>query len=217
MRVQVSLRVPIYSSIAQLASAFGSYPKGHWFEPNWSYQKGDNMNVIFLDIDGVVNTLIIDTKPFKTDRGQISRDGFYYKLNMPDDGEVSNRQAVMWLNKLCKETNAKIVITSTWRFGDNGLEKTKKALYNSGLLKEIEIIGETPRKYNYNNIRGYEIEEYLNQHPEIDNYVIIDDDLDMLTKQMNNFVVTDTNIGMTYNTYVRAKEILNVGSTCDKD
>lgn len=96
-------------------------------------------------------------------------------------------------------------------------KKLKKALYNSGLLKEIEIIGETPRKYNYNNIRGYEIEEYLNQHPEIDNYVIIDDDLDMLTKQMNNFVVTDTNIGMTYNTYVRAKEILNVGSTCDKD
>lgn len=173
--------------------------------------------VVFLDIDGVVNTLIIDTKPFKTDRGQISRDGFYYKLNMPDDGEVSNRQAVMWLNKLCKETNAKIVITSTWRFGNGGLEKTKKALYNSGLLKEIEIIGETPRKYNYNNIRGYEIEEYLNQHPEIDNYVIIDDDLDILTKQMNNFVATDTNIGMTYNTYVRAKEILNVGSTCDKD
>ena len=173
--------------------------------------------VVFLDIDGVVNTLIIDTKPFKTERGQVSRDGFYYKLNMPDDGEVSNRQAVMWLNKLCKETNAKIVITSTWRFGDNGLEKTKKALYNSGLLKEIKIIGKTPRKYNYNNIRGYEIEEYLNQHQEIDNYVIIDDDLDMLTKQMNNFVVTDTNIGMTYNTYVRAKEILNVGSTCDKE
>ena len=62
-----------------------------------------------------------------------------------------------------------------------------------------------------------EIEEYLNQHPEIDNYVIIDDDLDMLTKQMNNFVVTDTNIGMTYNTYVRAKEILNTESTYDKD
>lgn len=83
--------------------------------------------VVFLDIDGVVNTLIIDTKPFETDRGQISRDGFYYKLNMPDDGEVSNRQAVMWLNKLCKETNAKIVITSTWRFGNDGLEKTKKS------------------------------------------------------------------------------------------
>ena len=217
VEVQVLSRAPIYSSIAQLASAFGSYSKGHWFESNWSYQKGDNMNVIFLDIDGVVNTLMIDIKPFETDRGQISRDGFYYKLNMPDDEEVSNRQAVMWLNKLCKETNAKIVITSTWRLGDNGLKKTKKALYNSGLLKEIEIIGGTPRKYNYNNIRGYEIEEYLNQHPEIDNYVIIDDDLDMLTKQMNNFVVTDTNIGMTYNTYIRAKEILNVGSTCDKD
>lgn len=189
MEVQVLSRAPIYSS------------------------KGDNMNVIFLDIDGVVNTLMIDIKPFNTQKGQISRDGFYYKLNMPNDEEVSNRQAVMWLNKLCKETNAKIVITSTWRLGNNGLDKTKKALYNSGLLKEIKIIGETPRKYNYNNIRGYEIDEYLKCHPEIDNYVIIDDDLDMLPEQMSNFVVTDTNIGITYNTYIRALEILNAGST----
>ena len=98
------------------------------------------MNIIFLDIDGVVNTLIIDTKPFDTQRGQITRDGFYYKLNMPDDLEVSNRQAVMWLNKLCKDTDAKIVITSTWRMGINGLKDTEQALRNSGLLDEIEII-----------------------------------------------------------------------------
>ena len=36
--------------------------------------------LIFLDIDGVVNTLQISTKPFDTNRGQISRDGFYYEL-----------------------------------------------------------------------------------------------------------------------------------------
>ena len=144
------------------------------------------MNVIFLDIDGVVNTLMIDVKPFDTKRGQITRDGFYYKINTPNDLEVSNRQAVMWLNKLCKETNAKIVITSTWRFGQDGLENTKKALYNSGLLREIEIIGGTSRKYNYTNIRGYEIADYIDSHPEIEKYVIIDDDIDMLPKQMNN-------------------------------
>lgn len=178
----------------------------------------DSQNkVVFLDIDGVVNTLMIDTKPFKTDRGQISRDGFYYKLNMPEDEEVSNRQAVMWLNKLCKETDAKIVITSTWRMGKGGLTKTEKALRNSGLLDSIEILGATAIGNSYFNIRGYEIDDYLNKHQEIKRYVIIDDDFDMLPNQINNLVTTDTNIGITYNTYVRAKEILNTGSTCDKD
>lgn len=165
--------------------------------------------VVFLDIDGVVNTLIIDTKPFKTDRGQISRDGFYYKLNMPDDGEVSNRQAIMWLNKLCKETGAKIVITSTWRFGNDGLEKTKKALYNSGLLDNIEIIGGTPIAKNvFNQIRGKEIQQYLNNNQEIKNYVIIDDDSDMLPSQKEHLVQTDNYIGFTYNDYIEAKRIL---------
>lgn len=166
------------------------------------------MKVVFLDIDGVVNTLMINTKPFNTSRGQISRDGFYYKLNTPNDLEVSNIQAVMWLNKLCKETNAKIVITSTWRMGKDGLKNTEKALRNSGLLPEIEILGGTPIKYSIYNIRGNEIEEYLNNHRDIDKYVIIDDDLDMLPKQINNLVVTDTNVGITYRTYIRALEIL---------
>ena len=61
------------------------------------------------------------------------------------------------------------------------------------------------------------IDDYLNKHQEIKRYVIIDDDFDMLPNQINNLVTTDTNIGITYNTYVRAKEILNTGSTCDKD
>ena len=167
------------------------------------------MNVVFLDIDGVVNTLIIDTKPFDTQRGQITRDGFYYKLNMPDDLEVSNRQAVMWLNKLCKETNAKIVITSTWRMGLNGLRDTEQALRNSGLLNDIEVIGETPIAKNvFNQIRGEEIQQYLNDNQEIKNYVIIDDDSDMLPSQKEHLVQTDNYIGFTYNDYIEAKKIL---------
>lgn len=70
-------------------------------------------NLIFLDIDGVVNTLMISTKPFDTNRGQISRDGFYYELCNSSDKRVSNTQAVMWLNKLCKIVDAEIVISST--------------------------------------------------------------------------------------------------------
>lgn len=41
--------------------------------------------------------------------------------------------------------------------------------------------------------RGYEIEEWLNKHPEVENYVILDDDDDMLDSQLNNFVRTSGN------------------------
>lgn len=165
-------------------------------------------NIVFLDIDGVLNTLMIDTKPFESS-GQISRDGFYYELCFPEDKRVSNRQAVMWLNKLCKETNAKIVISSTWRMGINGFKLTKEALRNTGLLEEIEIIGQTEILNQYDfNIRGREIENYLDNHPEINRYVILDDDNDMLPNQINHLVQTDTDYGFGYKDYLKAKQIL---------
>lgn len=168
------------------------------------------MNIVFLDIDGVVNTLMIDTEPFKLRRDNIKREGFYYKLNMPGDMEVSNRQAIMWLNKLCKETNAKIVITSTWRMGENGFENTKSALYNSGLMVDIEVIDATPILKNPSDmkIRGHEIQMWLDNHKDILNYVILDDDSDMLEEQLNHLVIVNTHYGFGLPDYLKALEML---------
>lgn len=175
------------------------------------------MNIIFLDIDGVLNTLQISDKPFESNFGQVSRDGYYYQYCMPEDLEVSNKQSVMWLNKLCEETNSKIVITSTWRMGVNGLRCTKKALYNSGLHKDIDILGFTPIIHNATfNIRGNEIKMYLNDNPEISNYVILDDDKDMLPEQMFHLVKVNSDYGFGFPDYIKAKEIL-AGSTCDAE
>ena len=172
-------------------------------------KKEYKMKIIFLDIDGVLNTLMVDTEPFSSSRGQILRDKFYYKLNMPNDLEVSNRQAVMWLNKLCIETNAKIVITSTWRMGVDGLENTKKALYNSGLIKDVEIIDATPilQEPKDMNIRGHEIQMWLDKHQNIDNYVILDDDVDMLENQLNHLVQVNTYYGFGFPDYEKAIKI----------
>jgi hypothetical protein len=41
--------------------------------------------------------------------------------------------------------------------------------------------------------RGHEIELWLKMHPEVSNYVIIDDDNDMLDNQRANFVRTANN------------------------
>lgn len=160
-------------------------------------------NVIFLDIDGVVNTLMIDTVPFKNN--DVNHNGFYYDLCMPDDLRVSNRQAIMWINRLCKETHSDIVISSTWRL--HGLENIELSLRNSGLLKEINIIGMTPIINNY-HIRGDEIRLYLCEHKEIDNFIIIDDDSDM-GEYTDRLVKTNTYVGFTYNDYVKALHLLN--------
>lgn len=73
------------------------------------------MKIIFLDYDGVVNTLWFDDI-----NGEPN-------FNFPSDDKVNNTQAIAWLNKLCKETGAKIVVTSTWRMSEN----YKECLYNA--------------------------------------------------------------------------------------
>lgn len=164
--------------------------------------------IIFLDIDGVVNTLQISTKPFDTNRGQISRDGFYYELCNSSDKRVSNIQAVMWLNKLCVVTGAKIVISSTWRYGST-LEEIKECLVNSGLLPEINLIGFTPDlRGNINFCRGDEINQYLRenfcQNDKV-SFVILDDDCDM-GDLIDHLIQCDVNTGFGFNEYSDALE-----------
>ena len=160
-------------------------------------------NIVFLDIDGVVNTLQISDKPFDTSRGGIERNGFYFLLCHEGDEQVSNKQAIMWLNKLCLETKSKIVISSTWRF--SGLENCKKALYNSGLDKRIEIIDIT--SIDYARLRGIEIKNWLKYHKDIKNYVILDDDNDM-GDLSDHLVLCNNHYGFNYPEYISAIDIL---------
>lgn len=60
--------------------------------------------------------------------------------------------------------------------------------------------------------RGYEIQEYLDNHSNITNYVIIDDNSDMLESQMKNFLQTDLKTGLTKNDYPKIKKILHICS-----
>lgn len=164
------------------------------------------IKIIFLDFDGVINTLQIDNVPFDTVTGKINHNGFFFNIYSPNDMKVSNRQAIMWLNKLCLETDAQIVIISTWRFDyDNAVA----ALYNSGLDKNIKIIGKTP--YISLENRGLEINTFIEnnlKNQEI-KYVILDDDQDVSLEQKRHLVLCNTYNGFGFNEYNRAKNILN--------
>ena len=56
------------------------------------------MKIIFLDYDGVVNNLV-----FQDINGEPN-------FNFPKLEQVNDKQAVAWLNKICREFDAKIVV-----------------------------------------------------------------------------------------------------------
>lgn len=57
--------------------------------------------------------------------------------------------------------------------------------------------------------RGVEIAEYLTEHSDITNYVILDDDSDMLLEQKDHFIQTDSYLGINEDDVEQAIKILN--------
>lgn len=145
------------------------------------------MKVIFLDVDGVLN---------------MHKSGGFYTLN---------KARLRLLEKIVKDTDAQIVVSSTWRNSPSHMKKLSHSLGYRGM----KITGVTDRlgvsKNGERYYRGHEIQKYLDEHPEIEQYVILDDDSDMLDSQLRNFIQTDGNIGLTETLAYRATFILNNG------
>lgn len=140
--------------------------------------------VIFLDIDGVLNTPS-DLKNAHT-------------LLFIDSTKVER------LNRIISATDARLVLSSTWRRFDYCVEYLKQ---------HMELVGQTPVGVkeqwsgNYTR-RGKEIQAWLDTFP-IKKYIILDDDGDMLEHQLPFFIQTDTYVGLTDDHVDRAIEILN--------
>jgi hypothetical protein len=160
------------------------------------------MKIIFLDIDGVLNC----EEAYKS--GLHCRYVHWFKPDYETEHDYHQSfypKSKKLLNKLIDKTGAKIVISSTWRH--SGLEWMREVWSQEEMSGEI--IGITP---HLNLIRGYtvprgcEIEYWLDEHDfrhinwskerqqeyidksGIENYIIIDDDSDMLYGQRNHFV-----------------------------
>lgn len=146
--------------------------------------------VVFLDYDGVVNTSMWNEKGTKC------------AYNFPNDGKVNNFQAVQWLSEFCKRCKYDIVVSSSWRSKPN----YKECLINGGLREGIEILGKTPNTHGMQT-RGSEIKAYLDEHPEIKYYVILDDEDDMLPEQQDHFIQTDLHTGFGYHEFRKCVEL----------
>lgn len=152
-----------------------------------------NKKVIFLDIDGVLN----NSKHLIGLMRLLGKNQYLSIMHEVQELPFDYRSCEL-INKLVKETNSEIILSSTWRLNPNHKEIIKK-------YADIDINNITPR---LSTIRGIEIKDYLDKHKEIVNYVIIDDDSDMLPEQMNNFVKVDSEVGFGVVEYNKCLEIL---------
>jgi methionine--tRNA ligase beta chain len=135
------------------------------------------MKTIFLDIDGVLNVDYADRDQF----GHIFRDEY-----------VQN------LKEIIEKTGAKIVISSTWK--DKGIERMLSLWKERNLPGEIidvtpdcvDVCEATNIVYYDQVKRGHEIKLWLDRHPEVTQYVILDDIQDFLDEQQDYFVNCST-------------------------
>ena len=162
--------------------------------------------IIFLDIDGVLNTKEWHSKMTK----DIPKDEYGYAF---DPVAVAN------LAHIIDETDADIVISSSWKFyGVAKLKHMWKIRNLPGTILDITpntvsdemLLNANLEEFQLGVCRGNEIKEWLSKHKgEVSNYVIIDDFDDLLPEQEDHTVLTDSLIGITEFDAMKAIRILN--------
>jgi hypothetical protein len=143
--------------------------------------------VLFLDIDGVLNSR----------RSVIATGAF------PHCFDDNNKKRFDWIavgliRELCEKEGASIVLSSSWRHGRNAVHECANGL-------DLPIFDKTP---DLPGVRGEEIQDWLNRHPEVIHYAIVDDNSDMLESQADHFVQTSEEDGLLFGDFVALGRIL---------
>jgi hypothetical protein len=114
--------------------------------------------ILFLDCDGVVNR----GSSFDPTNKEYQR----------SDGYVVERELVARVKQIVADTGCEIVLSSSWRLGSAGRE---------AIQKHVKLVDVTPSHSDY--IRGYEVDQWLRMHPDVEQYAILDDNSDFYGEQ----------------------------------
>ena len=142
------------------------------------------MKVVFLDIDGVLNDTVT-TKDLMND--------------------LPKKDHLDCLKTIIDVTGAKIVLSSTWRLLSSTRSTVKSALRTVGL----EFIDKTKELRD----KASEIQDWLGRHPEVEQFVILDDE-EISGKFPNNLVQTTFYHGLLPEHSEKAIKILNSQKKC---
>lgn len=132
------------------------------------------MNILFLDIDGVLNDSYTWQNKIRTPNGYTGIDDKYVEL----------------LSKVVKKYGFNLVLSSDWRYDADECDYAYMVdkLRNFGL----EIMSQTPRISAH--LRAREIKEWLNVHKDVEKYIILDDnyfDFEDVDETKYNMIITN--------------------------
>ncbi len=130
-------------------------------------------------MDGVVNSEVCQKRGL-------------FKTDFPVDAYMA-----FLVGKIQLDTDCKVVLSSSWRHHPESVEQINKQL-----VPLLDITGSEPydrsRPDGIDNCqRGREIKAWLDKHPEVEKYAILDDENDMLSEQQENFFRTSWKTGIT--------------------
>lgn len=154
------------------------------------------IKIIFLDVDGVLNC-------------ESTKERFHGYIGV-------EQSKISLLKEIVEATNAKIVLSSTWRLdmlwhkqGRSVKLDTYNYLVDELAKQGIAIFDITP--HHKDSWRGREIQEWLNTTTEeIDGYVVIDDDTyDIAKEHRGHLLTTSWKYGLKPNAVKIAIDILN--------
>lgn len=148
---------------------------------------------VFLDIDGVLNHECYYRRITEIDPD--------FDFDKPHDFDP---RSCAILNEIA---DWNFVLSSTWR-RSNPLDKINEYLTFNGFRGKM--ISKTPIINNSWSVRGNDIRAWIHENVKSSdgfrhNFVIFDDDSDMLLQQAKNFFHVDRYAGITPNTIYKAK------------
>lgn len=112
------------------------------------------------------------------------------------------------INLICEKFGAKVVVSSDWRISSGWQNRLERAGLKNIIDKTpVTVFGSYGKTYHFT--RGEEIQMWLEWHPNISNYVIVDDRDDMQQDQLDHFVKVNPYRGFTDEDMKKAMMILN--------
>jgi len=158
------------------------------------------LKVIFLDIDGVLN----------------SKEFLKYNQN-----EMIDKNNVIILKSIIDKSGAVIVMSSGWRlwFDDNMMPEDGYSQHLYDILCEfnIKLFGKTPdfsteeirTKRTFSHVKVKEIIAWLSEHENCHKYVVLDD-LNLKNEEINSHLVrTNAQVGITEDDAKRVIDMIN--------